>query len=106
MKVLISADMEGATGVTHPDDCEPGHARWEYHRALFTGDVNAAIAGFAAGATEILVNEAHSSQRNLLLDKLDVRARLLIGSHKPLGMMEGVDQSPDAVAFVGYHTGA
>ncbi|MFB7330644.1 M55 family metallopeptidase [Streptomyces adustus] len=107
MKVLISADMEGVTGVTFPDDCEPGHARWEYNRQFLTADVNAAIAGFAAaGATEILVNEAHADQRNLLLDRLDKRATLLIGTHKPLGMMEGIDRSPDAVAFVGYHTGA
>ncbi|MFC1416228.1 M55 family metallopeptidase [Streptacidiphilus cavernicola] len=107
MKVLISADMEGATGVTCPDDCAPGHARWEYNRRLLTGDVNAAVAGFAAaGATEILVNEAHADQRNLLLDQLDDRASLLIGTHKPLGMMEGIDRSPDAVAFIGYHTGA
>ena len=28
VKVLISADMEGVTGVTCPDDCEPGHSRW------------------------------------------------------------------------------
>jgi D-amino peptidase len=107
MKVLISADMEGVTGVTFPDDCEPGHPRWEYCRRFLTADVNAAIAGFAAGgADEILVNEAHADQRNLLLDQLDPRATLLIGTHKPLGMMEGIDRSPDAVAFVGYHTGA
>ena len=107
MKVLISADMEGVTGVTCPDDCEPGHFRWQYHRALLTADVNAAIAGFAeAGADEIMVNEAHADQRNLLLDQLDPRATLLIGTHKPLGMMEGIDRSPDVVAFVGYHTGA
>jgi D-amino peptidase len=107
MKVLISADMEGVTGVTNPDDCAPGHSRWEYCRRFLTGDVNAAIAGFAAaGADEILVNEAHADQRNLLLDQLDERATLLIGNHKPLGMMEGIQRSPDAVAFVGYHTGA
>ncbi|GAB1646374.1 M55 family metallopeptidase [Krasilnikovia sp. MM14-A1259] len=107
MKVLISADMEGATGVTTPDDCAPGHPRWEYCRRLLTSDVNAAVSGFAAaGADEILVNEAHADQRNLLLDRLDTRASLLIGAHKPLGMMEGIDRSPDAVAFVGYHTGA
>jgi D-amino peptidase len=107
MKVLISADMEGVTGVTCPDDCEPGHPRWQYHRRFLTSDVNAAVAGFAeAGATEILVNEAHANQRNLLLDELDERATLLIGTHKPLGMMEGIDRLPDAVAFVGYHTGA
>lgn len=107
MKVLISADMEGITGVTFPDDCAPGHPRWEYCRRFLTGDVNAAIAGFAdAGADEILVNEAHADQRNLLLDQLDDRATLLIGNHKPLGMMEGIDRSPDVVAFLGYHTGA
>lgn len=107
MKLLISADMEGVTGVTCPDDCEPGNPRWEYHRRFLTDDVNAAIAGlFDAGASEVLVNEAHASQRNLLLDRLDSRATLLIGSHKPLGMMEGIDRGPDAAAFVGYHTGA
>lgn len=107
MKILISADMEGVTGVTCPDDCEPGNPRWEYHRRFLTDDVNAAVAGFFdAGASEVLVNEAHASQRNLLLDRLDSRATLLIGSHKPLGMMEGIDREPDAVAFLGYHTGA
>jgi D-amino peptidase len=107
VKVLISADMEGVTGVTCPDDCEPGHARWEQCRRLLTGDVNAAVAGFAeAGADEVLVNEAHADMRNLLLDQLDPRATLLIGTHKPLGMMEGIDRGPDLVAFVGYHTGA
>jgi D-amino peptidase len=107
MRVLTSADMEGATGVTFPDDCEPGSPRWEYYRVLFAGDVNAAIDGFFdAGADEVLVNEAHSSQRNLLLDRLDDRAALLIGRHKPLAMMEGIDQGFDAVAFVGYHGGA
>jgi len=107
VKVLISADMEGVTGVTCPDDCEPGHSRWEHCRRLFTGDVNAAVAGFAeGGADEVLVNEAHADMRNLLIDQLDPRATLLIGTHKPLGMMEGIDRSPDLVAFVGYHTGA
>jgi D-amino peptidase len=99
--------MEGVTGVTWPDDCEPGHSRWERCRALLTGDVNAAVAGFAdAGAQEIVVNEAHADMRNLLIDQLDPRATLLIGTHKPLGMMEGIDRSPDLVAFVGYHTAA
>lgn len=107
MRVLISADMEGVTGVTWPDDVEPGNPRWEYHRRFFTDDVNAAIEGFAAaGATEILVNEAHATQRNLLRDRLDARAGLLTGRHKPLAMMEGIDRGYDAVAFVGYHAAA
>jgi D-amino peptidase len=107
MRVLISADMEGVTGVTFPDDVKPGHPRWSYHREFFTGDVNAAVAGFFdAGADEVLVNEAHADKRNLLLDRVDDRAAVLIGTHKPWSMMEGIDRGYDAVAFVGYHAGA
>lgn len=107
MRVLISADMEGVTGVTCPEDVRPGSARWEYFRALLTGDVNAAIQGFcAAGADEVVVNEAHANKRNLLITELDRRAEAIIGTHKAFGMMEGIDSKIDAVAFVGYHAGA
>src|SRR5215831_11570658 len=111
MRVLISADMEGATGVTWPADVAPGTEQWQRCRVMFTSDVNAAIAGFFdGGADEVLVNEAHSSMRNLLLEQLDERARMLTGRHKELSMVEGVQrpdpQRPDGIAFVGYHTGA
>ncbi|EHR61299.1 M55 family metallopeptidase [Saccharomonospora cyanea] len=104
---MISADMEGATGVTWTDDVVPGTEQWQRFRRLFTGDVNAVIAGLAdGGATDILVNEAHSSQRNVLLEDLDPRAHMLTGRHKPLSMMEGIDTGVDGVVFLGYHAGA
>ncbi|MEE1926931.1 M55 family metallopeptidase [Streptomyces sp. TRM 70351] len=108
MKILVSADMEGATGVTWPADVLPGTAAWERCRAMFTGDVNAAVAGFFdGGADEVLVNEAHWTMRNLLLERLDERARLLTGRHKALSMVEGVQHGDvDGVAFVGYHAAA
>lgn len=111
MKLLISADMEGATGVTWPADVLPGTEQWQRCRRMFTSDVNAAIAGFCdGGADEVLVNEAHSSMRNLLLEELDTRAVMLTGRHKDLSMVEGVQhaspQGPDGIAFIGYHTGA
>ena len=31
---------------------------------------------------------------------------MLIGTHKPWSMMEGIDRGYDAVAFIGYHAGA
>ncbi|WP_436772572.1 M55 family metallopeptidase [Yinghuangia sp. YIM S09857] len=107
MRVLISADMEGATGTVLPADVTSGTPRYERFRRLLTGDVNAAVAGFAAaGADEILVNDAHCGMDNVLLEDLDPRASLIVGRHKPLGMMQGIELGPDAVAFVGYHTGA
>lgn len=104
---MISADMEGATGVTWAADVKPGTEQWQRFRRMFTTDVNAAISGLATGgATDVLVNEAHSSQRNLLLEDLDTRARMLTGRHKPLSMMQGIDSGVDGVVFVGYHAGA
>ncbi|WP_017605855.1 M55 family metallopeptidase [Nocardiopsis alkaliphila] len=108
MKILISADMEGATGVTWPADCEPGTEQWQRCRSMFTGDVNAAIGGlFEGGATEVLVNEAHSTMRNLLLEELDERATMITGRHKELSMVEGVQTGDvDGIVFLGYHCGA
>lgn len=108
MKILISADMEGATGVTWPADVLPGTPQWERCRAMFTSDVNAAVLGFFdGGADEVLINEAHWSMRNLLLERLDERAQMLTGKHKSLSMVEGIQHGDvDGIAFVGYHTGA
>ena len=106
MRALISADMEGATGVTCPDDCRPGSPQWDRFRRLLTADVSAVVSGlFEAGVDDVVVNEAHSSMRNLLIEELDPRVRLLTGNHKPYGMMEGIAARPDLVAFVGYHAG-
>lgn len=108
MRVLISADMEGATGVTWPGDVEPGTEQWQRCRRMFTSDVNAAIAGFlAGGADEVIVNEAHATMRNLLLEDLDRRAVMLTGRHKELSMVEGIQHpAVGAVAFLGYHAAA
>ena len=111
MRVLISADMEGVSGVVHPDDVEPGTAAHAEFRHAMTADVNAAVSGFfEGGATEVLVNDSHYTMRNLVVPDLDPRIRYIRGSQKPLGMLEGllVDgrAAVDALAFVGYHAGA
>lgn len=108
MKILISADMEGATGVTWPADVLPGTPQWERCRHLFTSDVNAAALGFFdGGADAVLINEAHWTMRNLLLEQLDERVEMLTGKHKALSMVEGVQHGDvDGIAFIGYHTGA
>ena len=106
MRVFISADMEGVTGVTHPQDVIPGRSQYERFRRFLTADVNAAIEGAArGGATEFLVNEAHDGMRNVLLEDLDGRAELIVGSRKPLSMMQGFEGA-DVAFFVGYHARA
>lgn len=94
MKVFISVDMEGVTGITDPEDVLPDGADYERGRVFMTGDANAIAGAFDGGATEVLVNDAHWTMRNLLLEQLDSRARRLIkGFQKPMCIVQGLDAS-------------
>ena len=104
MKIFISSDMEGTAGVVDWAQCMQGESEYEYYRTLLQAEVNAAIEGaMSAGATEFLVNDSHSTMRNLRPDGLAGRARYLSGRHKPMYMMQGLDPTYDAIFFVSYH---
>jgi D-amino peptidase len=106
-KVYISVDMEGISGVSGPSQLFSGGAEYARSRKLMADDANAAVRGaLAAGATEIVVNDSHGDMRNLLPEDLDPAARLITHSFKRVGMMEGLDESFDAVLFIGYHAQA
>ena len=105
MRVFISVDMEGATGLTDPEDTLPDGADYQRGRVFMTGDANAAILGaYDGGATEVLVNDSHWTMRNLLLEQLDPRARVIKGLQKPMCMVQGLDAAFHAAVFVGYHS--
>jgi D-amino peptidase len=107
VQIYISADMEGITGLVDALDVQPGGSDYERGRVMMTEDVNAAIRGaVAAGATRILVNDAHGPMRNLLPDLLHPAADLVRGRPKAMGMIEGLDDSFDAAICVGYHARA
>lgn len=107
MRIYISADMEGVSGVVHGAQTEPGAREYDRACALMLGEVNAAIAGaYEGGATAVVVNDAHWNMRNLRLEELDTRAELISGSPKPFSMVQGLDDSFDAMFCVGYHARA
>ncbi len=107
MKVYISADMEGVSGVVHSDQTDPSKPEYQHARNLMLREVNAAIEGaVAAGARDILVNDSHWTMRNLLIDELHPAATLLSGNVKVYSMMTGVDGGFDAAFFTGYHARA
>lgn len=104
MKILIAADMEGVTGVTHWDQVDTTHGEYTRFRKLMTADVNAAIRGaFEAGATQVSVTDGHAWGRNILIEELDPRVTLNAGTPAPLSMVQGVDEGVEGVLFVGYH---
>lgn len=102
MRVFISSDMEGTAGIVDWSQCRPGGHDYELGRRLLLDEVNAAADGARdAGATDVLVNDAHGAMANLAPASL--RARYCSGRHKPRYMMEGLTAEFDAVLFVSYH---
>ncbi|MGW3206604.1 M55 family metallopeptidase [Streptomyces sp. NPDC001135] len=107
MRIYISVDMEGVTGLVDADDVQPGGRDYERGRSMMAEDVNAAVRGaLVAGAGDILVNDAHGPMRNLLPEALHPAARLIRGKPKHMGMLEGLTGEYDAVLCVGYHSRA
>ncbi|QHJ00207.1 aminopeptidase [Xylophilus rhododendri] len=107
MKVLISTDIEGVAGVYHAEQVRPGNPEFERARLLMAREANAAIDGaFAAGATEVWVNDSHGGFRNMPPDVLDPRAQAIQGKPRYLSMVAGVELGADALCMVGYHSRA
>jgi D-amino peptidase len=108
MKVYISADIEGITGVTHWDETDLQHAEYAAAREQMTAEVAAACEGaLQAGATEIWVKDSHDSARNLIAAKLPKEVRLIRGwSGHPFLTLQELDNTFAAIALIGYHSRA
>lgn len=108
MKIFISADIEGTAGILSWDEAEKTHSDYAEFRALMTAEVLAACEGAqAAGATEIVIKDAHDSGRNLILEHMPPYVRIVRGwSGHPDAMMFGIDESFDAALYTGYHSKA
>ena len=104
MKLFLSTDFEGTSGIVAWEQIIEGSAEYEQGRRLLTDEVNAVISGaLEAGATEFVVNDSHHHMRNLHPQDLLGQATLITGRHKPLYMMEGLDAGFDGICFVSYH---
>ena len=99
-KVYISTDMEGCSGVTCSEQ-----VAGEEGKQLMTGDMNACIEGcFAAGATEVVIRDHHSSGRNVNPQSIDKRAKLIQGK-TPGSRFKDIEGSA-AIILLGYHAKA
>ena len=104
LKVLLSVDMEGVAGTVTDAQLLPGKFEYERFRRFMTMETLAAIEGAKqAGATEIVVADAHGSGENLLIEEFPANVRIVRGEPRHLYMVGGLDSSFDAVMLIGYH---
>ncbi len=105
LKVYISVDMEGITGVVSSEQLGPTGFEYQRAREWMTGEALAAIQGARdAGATEIVVSDSHGNGQNLLIDQFPDDVTIVRSWPRPLMMMEGIDSSFAAAVFIGYHS--
>lgn len=107
MKLFLSVDMEGISGIVDATYINPdtGGVNYQRGRQFMTQDANAVIeAALECGVTEIVVADSHNTMNNILWESLHPKARLIAGTPRDYSMVQGLDESFDAAMFIGYHT--
>jgi D-amino peptidase len=106
LKVHISVDMEGIAGVVTGEQLGPTGFEYGRFREFMTREAVAAVeAAKAAGATEIVVADAHGNGQNLLIEQFPADVRVIRSWPRRLGMVAGIGDGVDAAIFIGYHAG-
>ncbi|MFF2450268.1 M55 family metallopeptidase [Neobacillus sp. NPDC058068] len=107
MKLYISVDMEGITGLVDHTHVDSNKLNYERSRIIMTDEANHVItAAFDEGCDEVVVNDSHSKMNNLLIERLHPDTQLITGDVKPFSMVQGLDGSYTGAMFVGYHARA
>ncbi|MFP3389347.1 M55 family metallopeptidase [Brevibacillus sp. SIMBA_040] len=106
MKLFLSVDMEGISGIVDTSYINPDSGvNYQRGRQFMTADANAVIeAALENGVTDILVADSHNTMNNILWESLHPKAKLLAGTPRDSSMVQGLDESFDAAMFIGYHT--
>jgi D-amino peptidase len=108
MRVFISVDMEGTSGLERLEEIFRGLPGFARFRQLMAGDANAVIRGaIDGGADQIVVSDSHGYMCNIHPDDLVRGVQLKRGQlRRRWCQMKSFDESFDAVLFVGYHAKA
>lgn len=103
MKIYISSDMEGSTGVVSAAQVDCTKPQYAFGKAMQAADVAAAVkAALDSGAECVVVNDSHCTMTNMDIAGFGGEVRLITGAPKLLGMVEGA-RGCDAAIFLGYH---
>lgn len=107
MRVFISVDMEGVSGIEKVEECFRGMPGYQMGRQIMAGDVNAAIQGaIEGGADDIVVSDSHGYMCNIRPKDLHRKAKLKSGMKRVLCQFKGFSHRFDAAFLIGQHSKA
>ncbi|EFQ24254.1 peptidase M55 D-aminopeptidase [Aminomonas paucivorans DSM 12260] len=102
MRIFISADMEGCTGIVRPCQVDAGTEEYALGRAMMLHDVRTVAETLLREGCSVVVADSHDRMINLEARDLPEEVELISGTPRVLGMVEGA-QGCDGAFFVGYH---
>jgi D-amino peptidase len=103
MKILISADIEGVTGITGGSFLNTSSQEYQDARLLMTEEINVvANCCFNNGVEEVYLVDAHGSGKNVLPELLNSKINFVNKHKRRTSMLEGIEQV-DYCIFLGYH---
>lgn len=107
MKIFISADIEGITGVTTWASTRYGGKDYDAACRQMSLEVAAACRGALSAGCQVVVKDGHEDAMNIDPDMLPRGVELIRGwMSDPFSMMGGLDDTYDGILYIGYHSGA
>ncbi|WP_082234916.1 M55 family metallopeptidase [Halobacillus massiliensis] len=107
MKLYLSVDMEGITGLPDHTFVDSSKHNYERARKIMTEEANNVISSaLEQNIKEVTVNDSHSKMNNLLIEHIHPEAQLITGDVKPFSMVQGLNDTYDGAIFLGYHSRA
>lgn len=105
MKIFISADIEGATGVTSWCETRYGGQGYEAACRQMSLEVKEACEAAMELGYEVVVKDGHEDALNIDMWQLPRGVQLIRGWRtSPEAMMGGLDETFDACLYIGYHS--
>ncbi|WP_300408444.1 M55 family metallopeptidase [Lagierella sp.] len=109
MKFFISADIEGTTGCLNWDYTMGKSREYEIQKEIMTQEVLSCVKALTKvhPDCEILIKDAHHYGNNLDIRIFPKNCKIIRGwSHKPHSMVQELNETFDAILFIGYHNAA
>ena len=104
MKIFVSVDMEGIAGISCQEQIFQDEPYYQEGRRLLTDEVNVVVEALVeAGATEIVVKDAHASGFNFQIERLHPAAKYVQGPLKIANRFPGLDSTFTGALLIGYH---
>ena len=105
MRVLISTDLEGISGVCVWDQTRERGLLYEEARRLLMGDISATVEGCLAGGVDLVyVVDGHGGGFNIVPELMHPKAQYITGTDRPsIRQSAALFEAVDACILLGYH---